>query len=95
MAGPISPSQVEDTTPIPEEVWEIWNRKIEQNIEEGVATFSRAAIWNIITSPIALIYPKKDKYKYLEEEYRKAGWIVEVEKPYDSRDSDILIFKKP
>jgi hypothetical protein len=94
MAGPISPSEVDDTPPIPQEIWNIWNHEIKQNIEYGVAEVPRKDIIDIINNS-AFLFRKRNSFYFLEGEYKKVGWIVETENKYDSDSSQILIFKKP
>lgn len=97
MTKPISPSEVVASNQIPNAVLEAFNRCISKNWDGRSAVVPQKEVEREILERMLVgidtIYEKR--WLDVEEIYRKAGWVVEYNKPaYDENWGAVYRFKK-
>lgn len=96
---PIAPSEVADlkTTLIPEYVFNAFNHMIAKKWNGSSSSFTQDAVIDKIceTQTVDRQYLFSNNYLDVEDSYRKAGWVVEYDKPaYNETYEAMFTFKK-
>jgi hypothetical protein len=97
MPGPIKPSEIDKQNVIPEQVFEVFNELITRNWDGHQAVVSQNALVENIACALQLKRHEVFDRNLLEVEdaYRKAGWLVEYDKPaYNESYGAFFRFKK-
>jgi hypothetical protein len=94
---PITPEEVEESQTLPDTVLAVWNELITKNYRNGKSVVKQNEAVNALVD--VLLYPRQsifDKgYLDIEGVYRKAGWVVEYDKPaYNESYEATFTFKR-
>ena len=82
MVKPISPSEIDKTKVIPEQVIEAFNELIQKNYLEGSSTVKLKEALDLVCEKMNITEANLDSRWFdVEDVYKKSGWSVKYESP--------------